>query len=209
MTTNTPKKLFVAFLLVIAVSLGLSAGASAAEQPAPGFAPTAKATVKAPAPVAIAGDLAVADDTQEGGGADIDCQVPNGVSCAISHSSGIARVYVDLVDYEPHLYDRTYRNCPTEVDISFDAINPNFEIKVVPCEGRVDEFQFERPPVERRGGADKLAIEPHTLEDEYCSDKPGDQWPPCDDDFVSDCDDAHGTMSDTQPWGGKTCFHPS
>ena len=31
-------------------------------------------------------------------------------------------------------------------------------------------------------------------------------YPPCDKDFEKACKDAGGTMSDTQGWGGKTCF---
>ena len=54
-------------------------------------------------------------------------------------------------------------------------------------------------------GMGKLTAKPRVAKDKYCG--PGQV--PCDDIFTRYCTLIGGTMSKTQPWGGKTCFEPS
>jgi hypothetical protein len=54
-------------------------------------------------------------------------------------------------------------------------------------------------------GPSKLTGQQHTVKDLYCG--PGHQ--PCDDLFWAYCKLIGGTPSGRQPWGGKTCFHPT
>lgn len=62
----------------------------------------------------------------------INCDVPNGVDCEVSHPDGIERVYVDAGI--GNLFDKTYLSCPRSATISFDAVTPDFDIVVIPCE---------------------------------------------------------------------------
>lgn len=57
------------------------------------------------------------------------------------------------------------------------------------------------PPV----GPGKLTGQQHTVKDIYC----GPGHVPCDNVFWAYCKLIGGTPSGRQPWGGKTCFHPT
>lgn len=103
----------------------------------------------------------------------IDCDVPNGVDCEVSHPDGIERIYVDAG--LGNLFDKTYRSCPRSATISFDAITPDFDIVVVPCKpmgfapGSGDDDRGSRPGELTFHGQDVVkAIDSYT---EYCIKK--------------------------------------
>lgn len=103
----------------------------------------------------------------------IDCDVPNGVDCEISHPDGIERIYVDAG--LGNLFDKTYRSCPRSATISFDAITPNFDIIVIPCEpmglAPVDDGRdrgFHPGQLTFHGQGLVMAIDSYT---EYCLKK--------------------------------------
>lgn len=80
-------------------------------------------------------------------------------------------------------------------------------VGAVPMAEAAPASQFKNsassPPPPR--GPGKLSTKNGPAKDKYC----GPGHVPCDKIFKRYCALLGGTMSKTQPWGGKTCFEPS
>ena len=84
-------------------------------------------------------------------GTNVNCVVPNHVVCNISDMDGIASVKVVIPGPRGpvNMVDNNYLSCPSEVEISFDSITPNFDIIVEDCDLG---FQVAPPPGRGRPG---------------------------------------------------------
>ncbi|RST87319.1 hypothetical protein EJC49_05815 [Aquibium carbonis] len=69
------------------------------------------------------------------GGASINCSVPNNVVCTISSAKGVKSVKISANG--PYgafdLVNKSYRNCPRQVKVSWDSAYQESGTKIVEC----------------------------------------------------------------------------